>query len=129
MMRVGAFLTLLLVLLIGGAFGVWHAPSVDGQMSGCPFMAHAASLCGMGPSEHIALWERLFTAAPHRAFLLLLSVLLLSAALFRLRSLRVRTWVSPVQYQAYRRLALAFAPLDPLEQAFSQGILHPKICG
>lgn len=127
-MRVGAFLTVLLFLLMG-VVGVWHTVSMDAGMSGCPLMARAATLCDMSPTEHIALWQRLFTAAPHRAFVLALSIAALGLALPRLASTRACSLLHRVQYQSYRRLVLAFVPLDPLKQAFSQGILHPKICG
>ena len=127
-MRWGAFLTVLLVLLVG-VVGVWHAVRMDADMSGCPLMAQAATLCGMGRAEHIVLWQRLFNAVPQRAVVLMLSFLALSVVLFRLRSSSVYPEAYQAQPQSYRRLALAFAPLEPLRYAFSQGILHPKICG
>ncbi|TSC72634.1 MAG: hypothetical protein G01um101438_351 [Parcubacteria group bacterium Gr01-1014_38] len=127
-MRVGALLAILLILLVG-AFGMWHALSMNGEMSGCPLMM-TASLCGMSPTEHTALWQKLFTAVPHRGTLALSFVFSApGVALFRLRDLRVHAWIIRARYQAYRLLALAFAPLEPLKRAFSQGILHPKICG
>jgi len=125
-MRWGAFLTVLLVLFVG-TFGVWHALNMHGEMSGCPLMTYAASLCGMSPIEHLAVWQRVFTAVPQRALMLLLGFLMFGIVLSRLGGSRVRLWADQAQYQATRRLVLVFAPLEPLKRAFSQGILHPKI--
>jgi len=130
-MRWDVLLTVLLVLLVG-TLGVWHALSMNGAMSRCPLMTDAASLCGMNPFEHISLWQRLFTAVPHRAFMLMmLGIVVLGVALGRFRGSRVLARADQMQarYQSHRRLVLAFASLEPLKRAFSQGILHPKICG
>jgi len=127
-MRLGALVIVLPILLVS-IFGAWHAMTMDGQMSGCPLMTYADSLCGMDPVEHLVLWQRLFTATPHRAFHLLAAIFVLGAILFQHTNAYVFTLRNRARYQLHRRLALAFTPLDPLKRALAQGILHPKIYG
>lgn len=125
-MRVDTLLMGLLVLSVG-TIGLLHALSMDGEMSGCPLVAQSASLCAMSPIEHLVLWQRLFSALPQRALLLIVVGFLLSVFLCRRAESVLTTRALGEPYQAYRRSILAFVSLEPLTSAFSQGILHPKI--
>ena len=115
------------LVLSAGTLGSLHALSMDADMSGCPLMAQSASLCRMSPIEHLALWQRLFSALPQRALLLVVVGFLLSAFLPRRAESMLTTRELGAPYQAYQRSVLTVISLDPLKSAFSQGILHPKI--
>lgn len=118
-----------LALLVLGSFGVLHfgmMPS-DGQMSGCPFMGEGA-VCRMDPLEHLAAWQSAFTATiPGQSvasfvLLLLLSLLLLQHG----RQRFARKKASPTRgFRVPYRGRLFFH--HPLQEAFSDGILHPKL--
>lgn len=119
---------------VASMLGMWHVPGLgmgrDGEMRGCPLMVGMATLCTMNTFEHLAVWQRMFTAIPSTLGPLLL---FLSMWVF----LAVRFWrvLHPpndplrVSHRLRERLRLLFVPPDSLKEAFSRGILHPKIYG
>ena len=118
------------VAFIGIAlFGVSASMPMDknGNMSGCPFMVSATSMCPMNALEHVTYWQLLFVsvvpanAAP--AFLAILAII--AYGIFRKR---LASEIS----QAFQSIRLHHknAPLkffNPLLLLLSDGILHPKI--
>ena len=122
----------LLVFLLVSFLGVAHADMTmgpDGQMSSgdCFMPGMTATLCQMNPLEHIATWQNMFTAVPSNDILLLLASLLALAlgALFTTHRSTAppKTLVSQISFVYYKR----YIPVsDPLQEAFSNGILHPK---
>jgi hypothetical protein len=116
-----------LSFLLLSSFGVLHFSMMqtDGQMSGCPFMGEGA-ICQMNPLEHLAAWQSAFTTIlPGQSVVFLL--LLLSFLLLRFgRQSFARNKDSPIHlfYIRYRE-RLFF--LNPLQEAFSNGILNPKV--
>lgn len=109
-----------------GRFGMIVRP--DGQMSNCPFMGVAA-VCQMNPLEHIAAWQNMFTVSYQKdifAFLVLLLLAFLKALLLR-NFWHIHT-KEPLSVEAmrYRRINTLLI-LNPLQEAFSDGIIHPKI--
>ncbi|PJE64539.1 MAG: hypothetical protein COU90_01725 [Candidatus Ryanbacteria bacterium CG10_big_fil_rev_8_21_14_0_10_43_42] len=115
-------------------FGLGHtnmATGPDGQMSSsnCFMPGMTASLCQMNPFEHIATWQSMFTAIPSQSdFVLLLFALLALSAFF------IRSYQSMAPPQALVLLQPVFAYykrrmpiMHSLQEAFSNGILHPKI--
>ncbi|MHB1086212.1 MAG: hypothetical protein ACYCZ0_00505 [Minisyncoccota bacterium] len=122
-----AIVTLTFLLL--GSFGVLHFGMMppDGQMSGCPFMGEGA-VCRMNPLQHLAAWQSAFTtiipgqSVASFVLLLLLSLLLLQHGTQRF----ARNKASPTQgFRVPYRERLFFR--HPLREAFSDGILHPKL--
>lgn len=118
-----------LTFLLLGSFGVPHLGMMplDGQMSGCPFMGEGA-VCKMNPLEHLAAWQSAFTTTlPGQSLasfvlLLLLSLLLLQRA----RQSFARDKASPIQgFRVRNRVRFSF--YHPLKEAFSDGVLHPKL--
>lgn len=120
----------LLVFLIFGTAGAMHFGmnmGADGNMAPCPFSGEGA-ICTMNPLEHIAAWQSAFTTTVQNErdlTLLLVGLVLLFTAgfwrqLFTKRDLRtLQRWHSVLREE--------FNILDPLQEAFSSGILHPKV--
>ena len=102
----------------------------DGTMSGCMFNGQA-QICTMTFSEHVAHWQAMFTTTtPQKALVFALLVLL--AVVFVAVAILKRNLFLLFSYYATRwRLYIKHNPelslLNPLKEAFSSGILHPKI--
>lgn len=105
--------------------------SHDGTMaSGCPFMPDMATLCQMQPLEHIAAWQSAFEATPnlHTALavlLLLLSCVFTAVSLCPRPIPQLRKVLLHTSAHTYYRRQIPIA--HPLQEAFSNGILHPKL--
>ena len=122
------------VFLFVSFLGVAHADMTmgpDGQMSSnCPFMPGMATLCQMNPFEHIAAWQGMFTAVPNQNDILTI-LFLLAFALGVTLLVRAnwsmappKTLASQSSFTYYKR----YIPImSPLQEAFSDGILHPKL--
>lgn len=119
---------LLLVFVVTSVFGMWQmvGPHMDGSMNGCPLMVSMTTLCNMSALEHLSLWQRLFIAI--RPNIVLLGLLLTACALCAvwMRGLFLR---ESQGLRLYKQKRLLLASLDPLREALSRGILHPKIYG
>ncbi len=122
----------LLVFLVS-FIGIAHADmkgSPDGLMtSNCPFMSRITTLCQMSPLEHIAAWQSMFTAMPHQqdvltTLLLLLASFAINFLLIRRAAYPPRISDSKAQLVYHRTRTLV---VNPLQELFSSGILHPKI--
>lgn len=101
--------------------------NADGHMSNCPLMGVAA-LCNMSPLEHIAAWQNIFAALPFKKAAALASLLLLvSFTIFFLRDFwdTSRLQSVAVHRQRFRRRARNVH--DEIQEAFSDGILNPKV--
>lgn len=119
-------LTLLLAsLLLVGSLGVSHAGmsmNMDDNMSDCPFMP-GVSICSMSPIEMIAASQSFLSniTLNQDPFLLLVSVALIITAF--------------PQFFSPPKLSLRHKPIKKrlvvrssfLEDAFSNGILNPKL--
>ncbi|PIR40253.1 MAG: hypothetical protein COV33_00670 [Candidatus Zambryskibacteria bacterium CG10_big_fil_rev_8_21_14_0_10_34_34] len=116
-----------------GTFGLMYHMSEmkqDTQMSGCLF--DQTEVCGMSISEHISSWKSAFTTLPQNISLLSLLVLALLSILI------VAFWRDSL-FEFYDHIASRlklYIKQHPqtnffnfLREAFSQGILNPKIYG
>ena len=134
----GTYIRALFGILIAFAFltsyfgvATIHAPmDSNGTMSGCA-MPGMATLCQMDPLEHITAWQNMFTAVPSQNDILLLLAFLLALALGAL-FLTHRSIAPPrVARVSQQKLFLYFKQripiIHPLQEAFANGILHPKI--
>ena len=126
------FSALIVVVL---SMSMWGAVSTgmmmqDGTMQNCPFMGVTA-LCNMNLLEHLTAWQSMFNAIPASiasVFLLLSLLALVFLAYGRVRELFYESIDSlAVLVQLYARRSLAFAYANSLQQAFSDGILNPKV--
>lgn len=119
--------TFLLAAIFSMTFGMQI--SEHNGMVGCPFMSGQSSICLMGVFEHIAKWQRLFTAIVPKSSGVIFTIFLSLFLAF------LNFWAS-----AAKRLLVALAPSSSILQdkpetrlfdcstiAFSRGILHPKI--
>lgn len=102
----------------------------DAQMPGCLFtgVLHTNTPCQMNPIEHIAGWQNMLSALPPQKSLLLFFILLF-VALFAYAAQKI----FPVSHTQSGGAKLRGRFFDhaifahPLQEAFSNGILHPKI--
>lgn len=127
-----AMIVAILVLFAASVFGLAHTATgmdMDGapHMPGCPFMGEAV-MCTMTIMEHIQQWHTIFTATPAKvlalSFVMLLFVFALSVLAVRIR------FIDIVRYQLSKNfLETLYFPryFNHLQEAFSQGILNPKI--
>lgn len=123
------FLSALIAVFVFGSFlGISHfgmdTSMRDGQMVHCPFMPGVA-ICNMTPLQHMAAAQTAFTAIPQidiaLLLLMLLSVLIASLLIRKVPAFPARA----VRLVSIFTAAPAFAH-RPLQEAFSNGILHSK---
>lgn len=120
-------LAVLAVLLFGiSCFGL-GAMDMSTTTGNCPFGGHSMSICKANPVEHIKEWQSMFTMLPIKDTLTLLSLLLALFALLKLR--QVFSVPKTPQIDSYINLFYLRRPpiFNPLQEAFSSGILNPKI--
>ena len=122
----------ILAIFVVPSFGLAHFNmnmGMDGKMSmsDCPFTAGSSSLCTMSPLEHISNWQNMFTAIPHQdtvlQFLLVLSMLFFSFIFFRQVFSPPKNNFYLNRHRQRRHIFL----ITYLEEAFSSGILNPKL--
>ena len=129
--KLSAFL-ILLAFLVVGLFGLFHfAVNMNngGEALGCPFM-NTPTLCAMNPFYHIAVWQSMFAASFSKEIFSLLALIALLGILFTfiLRNFGLTTGDIPRSVTRVRQILVrTFAVINPLQEAFSNGILHPKI--
>jgi len=132
------FVSILLAAFLAVSFlGVAQADMAvesDGQMSSgnCFMPGMTEVLCQMNPLEHIAAWQNMFTAIPSQNDILLLLASLLALAFGALYIVRRSTAPPKVSVSLSQRALFAYykrhVPIvHPLQEAFSNGILHPKV--
>ena len=119
------------VFLWAGTFGLlYHIGEMQagGAMSGCLFNGQM-EICAMNLSEHIALWQRMFTALPQNTNLLNIFILAstLVAVVFWRKSLFEFFESIASRWRFYIKQHLQVNLLNPLRVAFARGILNPKI--
>jgi len=118
-----------------GVFGISHSSDMkmkdDGTMGGCLFDGRA-EICSMTFAEHLSLWQGMFTAIPQKTNLWVLLFALISAIGVLVFSILKQHQLLLLKYFSDRwRLYLKQNPrlslFDHLREAFSRGILNPKI--
>jgi FtsH-binding integral membrane protein len=121
-----AFVTL---SVFGLSHTAWMPKNDNGDMTGCIFTGQVM-LCKMSIIEHISLWQSMFTALPQKSLALTALVVLLLTAIFVTKNILDPPSLSNNKASA-QKLYLAQHPdiplFDPLKEAFSRGILNPKI--
>lgn len=117
------FLGILWVLFLGLSQMNMNMGAVDGKAN-CPFGGHPMEVCQMNPMEHIQEWQSMFTVTPSQ------NILLALFAFLCIRKLHFRFSIPEPPLTLLRdRLAYSkrFQIVDPLKEAFSGGILNPKV--
>ena len=100
----------------------------DGTMESCPLMGNTATLCSMAASEHISIWQRLFSAIPAGKILMVLGALLVARIFLllfdRLAGSRGSNALSLWFYKQEHPDSKLFGFLVAI---FARGILQPKL--
>ena len=128
-MKLTAYIILTIVLgtMFLSFFHMSTGMNMHSGMSDCPFMSHEETICPMSVMDHIGAWKDVFlSVAPSLTLLLALvglSVLTASVAPNLLQTIR---YLSPPIYKTRFRQSYTF-PHRPLQDLFSNGILHPKL--
>lgn len=121
---------IILIFLLVAFLGAGHiGMTVDarGQMVACPFLGVSA-LCEMNSLAHIAKWQSLFSALPEREAAAFLAVVLLSlSTIFLLWHVRYAHSVSTLPFLVLASRAVTVLIPSILQEAFSDGILNPKV--
>lgn len=114
-----AFLSVLL-------FSLFHVSAAgmgaDENSAGCPFMTQEGSLCSMEILDHFSAWKSSFMAVVPSLILILMGALALAVVL-------PSVWMR----QRYSDSLFSKKPSEcthayrPLQELFSNGILHPKL--
>lgn len=100
---------------------------MSGQMVNCPFSGHSMSICKMNPMEHIEEWQSMFASLPVKDTLSIFFVLLLFIALRNLLPWH-KFSLPEIKYLHTKYLFRGnFYISNPLKEAFSRGILNPKL--
>lgn len=97
----------------------------DGSMAGCVF--DKSTVCLMSVIEHIAQWSNIFTATSEKNIFSIFTLgLLLLTAFFKRCAINLFNCVLP-EFRIYRVKNNISKLFDYIIQAFSSGILNPKI--
>lgn len=101
----------------------------DGMMSGCLFTG-MDEICTMTFTEHLSAWQSMFNSIPVKSTIPSLLVLAIALLLFAGFLKRYFIWALE-RMASLQVLYLIHHPnlsfFHPLREAFSQGILNPKI--
>lgn len=129
-----SLLTLIIISFAAmAAFGLGHMSGMianeSGDMAGCIFTGKTM-LCNMSVVEHISLWQSMLTAIPQENLTILALLTLLVTVIFITTNMLAPPRLSGSEALT-KRLYLRGHPdlllFNPLQEAFSQGILNPKI--
>lgn len=124
----GTILALFLGLMFVSLFNMSGALEMSHGMSDCPSMADQEVICAMNLGEHIGAWKAVFFSLIPPAFVLLLSlgvsVLIIVRAPHLLKSRLL--FKIPIHWSQLQCKTYTYT-IRPLQELFSNGILHPKL--
>lgn len=129
--KIGKILLCALVLwtMLFGMSQMSANMSTMDSKANCLFGGHSMAICQMNPMEHIQEWQSMFTMLPAQNTLLLLFALFAFLAISKLRFWSRFSIPEPPLLLSRNQHAVthSFRIFDPLKEAFSSGILNPKI--
>lgn len=112
-------------VLLFGLFQMDMSMNTMNGQANCPFASHSMSICQMNPLEHISEWQSMFTVLPIK------NILLILFALFTLIVVSKNTdWnkLLKLNFHLYQNNRVLYAQVfNPLKEAYSKGILNPKL--
>jgi len=125
-----ALIAFLSVAFFGASQSMGMEMRDDGTMGGCLFTG-IEKICTMKFNEHLAQWQSMFTTtAPQKALafalLLLLAVVFVAVAIFK-RNLLLLFSRYTTRWRLYIKQNPNLSLFNPLKEAFSRGVLNPKI--
>lgn len=117
----------LMLLLLGfSQLGMGMSMDMNGQIN-CPFSGHSMSICKMNPMEHIEEWQSMFASLPLKDALSIIFTLILFIAIRNLLPWH-KFSLPEIKYLYTKYLFRSnFHISSPLKEAFSRGILNPKL--
>ncbi|MEK7151839.1 MAG: hypothetical protein AAB773_00220 [Patescibacteria group bacterium] len=119
----------LLVGFIGANHLGMNMGSLGQEMSGCSVMG-MTTVCQMNPLEHIAAWQNMFVSVSPKgtfdALVLFLAFLLFAFSVKDFWSAGLASFFSDQKTTPILRRTISIIR-NPLAEAFSNGILNPKI--
>jgi len=132
MSRINKILSVLILTFFLGTmfFSLFHMSmgmNMSGGMTDCPFMSHGEVICPMNLIDHIGAWKSVFlSAVPTLTFLLAVVGIAVFVASVAPNLLRKIEYASPplCRWLEVRTYTFSYRPLQEL---FSNGILHPKL--
>jgi hypothetical protein len=123
-------ITLLTFFLGTMFFGLFHMSmgmDMSEGMSDCPFMSHEEVICPMNLADHIGAWKSVFlSVAPTLTLLLAVAGIAVFVVSVAPNLLRMTQYASPLLHRYLRTRTYTFS-YRPLQELFSNGILHPKL--
>lgn len=122
---------MLLAFFLGTMFfSLFHMSmgmDMHGGMVDCPFMAHEEVICPMNLADHIGAWKSVFLATvPALTLLLAITGVAVSVISVAPNLLRKIEYASP-PLQRWLAVRIYSFSYRPLQELFSNGILHPKV--
>lgn len=125
-----AVCSMLIMFFIGSMFvSLFHMSNMDMKvgMSDCPYMAHEQVICPMNLADHIGAWKSVFLSTASTLTLLIaaagMAVLIASVAP---NLIQRKVHESQLLCRWLRARTYTFS-YRPLQELFSNGILHPKL--
>ncbi len=123
--------SLVLTFLLGAMFvSLFHmsmGTDMTGGMTDCPFMAHEEVICPMNLADHIGAWKSVFLSTiPTLTFLLAIAGVAIFVASVAPNLLYKIRYTSPPRLRWLEVRTYTFS-YRPLQELFSNGILHPKL--
>lgn len=118
--------SVLWVMLLGFSQSAIGA-ATNNQMDNCPFSGHSMSICKTNPIEHIEEWQSMFASIPAKDAISILFVLLACLAIRNAVSRYKFSLVEIGRLYAKHLFRNDFNILNPTKEAFSRGILNPKL--
>lgn len=122
--------TLLTFFLGTMFFSLFHMSmgmDMSGGMTDCPFMAHEEVICSMNLADHIGAWKSVFlSTVPTFTLLLAVAGVAVFVASVAPNLLRKIEYASPPSQKWLEVRTYTFS-YRPLQELFSNGILHPKL--
>lgn len=119
---------LILALFLGAMFlslfQMSSAMDMSQGMSDCPFMSHSEVICSMDVTDHIGAWQSVFASVLPTTFTLIV-LLFVAISTFPAFFLKKYKPSPPLYKQIRERIYTYFH--RPLQELFSNGILHPKL--
>jgi len=123
----GIILTFLLGAMFVSLFHMSTDMNMSGGMTDCPFMSHEEVVCPMNLADHIGAWKSVFLAvAPTISLISVIAGLVAFAYAIASNLLFRRRYTLFKKSFCHKERTYTFS-YRPLQELFSNGILHPKL--
>lgn len=114
-------------VMFAGLFQLSMGMEKGGAMSDCPFMEHGEVICTMSLTDHIGAWKAAFVSiAPTIVVLVMVAGTTVLLAIAPSSFLLSRGRLIAVKLNQLRTRTYSYT-YRPLQELFSNGILHPKL--